>query len=96
MHEEPQVLHYGKPGKGLRLKEGMVITIEPMVNEGRWECKLDSNGWTARTIDGKLSHNLNIQSPLRRRTIDFNGSGCYINFNVLFHMPTLFLFLQNL
>lgn len=55
MHEDPQVLHYGKPGKGLRLKEGMVITIEPMVNEGRWECKLDSNGWTARTIDGKLS-----------------------------------------
>lgn len=55
MHEDPQVLHYGKPGKGLRLKDGMVITIEPMVNEGRWECKLDSNGWTARTIDGKLS-----------------------------------------
>lgn len=55
MHEEPQVLHYGKPGRGLRLKEGMVITIEPMVNEGKWQCKLDSNGWTARTIDGKLS-----------------------------------------
>lgn len=55
IHEEPQVLHYGKPGKGLRLKEGMVITIEPMVNEGRWQCKIDSNGWTARTIDGLKS-----------------------------------------
>lgn len=55
MHEDPQVLHYGQPGKGLRLKEGMVITIEPMVNEGKWQCKIDPNGWTARTIDGKLS-----------------------------------------
>lgn len=55
IHEEPQILHYGTPGKGLRLKEGMVITIEPMVNEGSWQCKMDANGWTARTIDKKLS-----------------------------------------
>jgi methionyl aminopeptidase len=55
IHEEPAVLHYGKPGKGLKLKEGMVITIEPMVNVGSWQCKIDRNGWTARTIDGKLS-----------------------------------------
>jgi methionyl aminopeptidase len=55
MHEEPQVLHYGKPGKGTRLKEGMVITIEPMVNAGSWHSKMDKNGWTARTVDGKLS-----------------------------------------
>lgn len=55
IHEDPDVLHYGKPGKGLRLKEGMVITIEPMVNVGSWQCKIDRNGWTARTIDGKLS-----------------------------------------
>lgn len=37
MHEEPDVLHYGEPGKGLRLKNGMTITIEPMINEGTWE-----------------------------------------------------------
>ncbi|MRG85573.1 type I methionyl aminopeptidase [Salinibacillus xinjiangensis] len=55
LHEEPTILHYGSPGKGLRLKEGMVITIEPMVNVGAWQSKMDDNGWTARTIDGKLS-----------------------------------------
>ncbi|MGG4490956.1 type I methionyl aminopeptidase [Metabacillus idriensis] len=55
MHEEPTVLHYGKPGKGLRLREGMVITIEPMLNAGTWYSKMDENGWTARTVDGKLS-----------------------------------------
>ncbi|RIX60334.1 type I methionyl aminopeptidase [Paenibacillus nanensis] len=55
LHEEPQVLHYGTPGKGLRLKEGMVITIEPMVNVGTWRSKMDDNGWTARTLDGKRS-----------------------------------------
>jgi methionyl aminopeptidase len=55
LHEDPQIPHYGSKGKGPRLKEGMVITIEPMVNEGKWHCKMDSNGWTARTIDGKLS-----------------------------------------
>lgn len=55
IHEEPQIPHFGLPGKGLRLKEGMVITIEPMINEGLWMCKMDNNGWTARTIDGKLS-----------------------------------------
>lgn len=55
IHEDPAVPHYGKPGKGVRLREGMVITIEPMVNIGAWQCKIDRNGWTARTIDGKLS-----------------------------------------
>ena len=55
MHEEPQVPHFGRPGRGLRLMEGMVITIEPMVNIGTYKCKVDDNGWTARTTDGKLS-----------------------------------------
>ncbi|WP_102027511.1 type I methionyl aminopeptidase [Salirhabdus sp. Marseille-P4669] len=55
MHEDPKILHYGQPGKGVRLKEGMVITIEPMVNIGAWQSKMDNNGWTARTIDGSLS-----------------------------------------
>lgn len=55
IHEDPAVLHYGEPGKGLKLSEGMVITIEPMVNVGTFRCKIDKNGWTARTIDGKLS-----------------------------------------
>ncbi len=55
IHEEPQVLHFGSPGRGVRLREGMVITIEPMVNEGTWHSIMDDNGWTARTVDGKLS-----------------------------------------
>ena len=52
IHEEPQVPHYGLAGKGLRLKEGMTITIEPMITTGTWKMKMDSNGWTARTRDG--------------------------------------------
>ncbi|GGN97648.1 methionine aminopeptidase [Saccharibacillus kuerlensis] len=55
IHEKPQVLHYGEPGKGQRLKEGMVITIEPMVNVGVWQTSRDDNGWTARTQDGRNS-----------------------------------------
>lgn len=55
MHEKPEVPHYGNPGKGPRLKEGMVITIEPMVNTGGWKAKMDDNGWVARTVDGSLS-----------------------------------------
>ncbi|APB31753.1 type I methionyl aminopeptidase [Vagococcus teuberi] len=55
IHEAPSVPHYGQAGKGLRLKEGMVITIEPMVNTGTWQMKMDNNGWTARTQDGGLS-----------------------------------------
>lgn len=55
LHESPDVPAYGQPGKGLRLKEGMVITVEPMVNTGSWKSKMDDNGWTARTKDGGLS-----------------------------------------
>lgn len=55
MHEDPQVPHYGVPGRGVRLLEGMVITIEPMINVGGYEMVMDDNGWTARTADGKLS-----------------------------------------
>jgi methionyl aminopeptidase len=55
IHEKPDVPHYGLPGKGPRIKEGMVFTIEPMVNIGEWKTKMDNNGWTARTIDGELS-----------------------------------------
>lgn len=55
IHEGPSIPHYGEAGKGLRLKEGMIITIEPMVNIGTWKSKMDDNGWTARTQDGSLS-----------------------------------------
>lgn len=55
LHEDPNIFHFGDPGTGIRLKEGMVITIEPMVNMGSWRSQKDDNGWTARTIDGKWS-----------------------------------------
>ncbi|MDN3561915.1 type I methionyl aminopeptidase [Vreelandella neptunia] len=55
MHEEPQVLHYGKKGRGLVLKEGMVFTIEPMINQGRAKIKTKRDGWTVVTSDKKLS-----------------------------------------
>lgn len=55
IHEDPAVPHYGDAGKGLRLREGMVITVEPMVNTGTWRMKMDPNGWTAYTLDGGLS-----------------------------------------
>ncbi len=55
-HEEPQVKHYGKRGTGERMKAGMIFTIEPMVNIGRWEVKVDpKDKWTVRTVDGSLS-----------------------------------------
>jgi methionyl aminopeptidase len=54
-HEEPQVLHYGKPGTGLELRPGMTITVEPMINAGRRDVKLLSDGWTVVTKDHSLS-----------------------------------------
>ncbi|WP_409291525.1 type I methionyl aminopeptidase [Peribacillus sp. SCS-37] len=55
IHEKPDVPHFGLPGKGIRIKEGMVFTIEPMINTGACQSKMDSNKWTARTADGGLS-----------------------------------------
>ncbi len=54
-HEEPQVLHYGKPGTGMKLQPGMVFTIEPMVNLGKPAVKLLSDKWTVVTRDKSLS-----------------------------------------
>jgi len=55
LHEDPQVPNYGTAGKGPRLKPGLVLAIEPMVNVGGPEHRTDSDGWTARTADGTLS-----------------------------------------
>jgi methionyl aminopeptidase len=54
-HQDPQVLHYGKPGSGLRLEPGMIFTIEPMINAGRKEIRALSDGWTVVTRDRSLS-----------------------------------------
>lgn len=55
MHEDPQVPNTGSPGKGPRLKPGMVLAIEPMINAGTAEVKVLADGWTAVTVDGSLS-----------------------------------------
>lgn len=55
LHEEPQVPNYGAAGHGPILKEGLVIAIEPMVTCGNWRVRIDPDGWTARTEDGKLA-----------------------------------------
>ncbi|MFC3457962.1 MULTISPECIES: type I methionyl aminopeptidase [Massilia] len=55
MHEPPQVLHWGRPRTGLPLREGMVFTIEPMLNQGRPEVRDEDDGWTVVTRDGGLS-----------------------------------------
>ncbi len=55
LHEEPPVPNYGHPESGLRLRQGMVLAIEPMVNAGGYEATIKEDGWTAVTKDGSLS-----------------------------------------
>ncbi|MBY0302398.1 MULTISPECIES: type I methionyl aminopeptidase [Sphingomonas] len=55
MHEEPQVLHFGRAGTGVELREGMTFTIEPMLNQGTRRVVGEDDGWTVVTADGKLS-----------------------------------------
>jgi methionyl aminopeptidase len=52
--EKPPVFHYGYPGTGPVIKKGMTLAIEPMLTLGDWRCRLDADGWTARTIDGSI------------------------------------------
>lgn len=55
MHESPQIPNFGKPGKGPRLQEGMVLAIEPMINAGTYNVRVLENDWTVVTVDGKPS-----------------------------------------
>lgn len=55
MHEDPQIPNFGLPGKGITLRPGMTLAIEPMINSGRKEVKVLSDNWTTKTIDGSLS-----------------------------------------
>jgi methionyl aminopeptidase len=54
-HEAPSVLHYGEAGEGMALEAGMIFTVEPMINAGRYEVKVLADGWTAVTKDKSLS-----------------------------------------
>lgn len=55
MHEDPEVPNYGRPGRGIKLMHGLVLAIEPMINIGKYQVKVKSNGWTVVTQDGSLS-----------------------------------------
>jgi methionyl aminopeptidase len=55
LHEDPQVPNYGRHGTGIRLREGMVLAIEPMVNMGKKDVRVLEDGWTAVTVDGSVS-----------------------------------------
>ena len=63
-HEEPQILHYGKSGTGIQLKEGMCFTIEPMINQGTKYCKTLNDGWTVETKAVSYTH-LTLPTILR-------------------------------
>lgn len=70
-HSEPQVLHFGKPGEGLVLEEGMIFTVEPMINAGTWQVKVLNDGWTAVTRDRQLSAQF-------EHTVGVTKEGCEI------------------
>ena len=70
-HEEPNVLHYGKKGTGSKIKAGMIFTIEPMINLGKYETKTLNDGWTAVTRDKSLSAQF-------EHTIGVTKNGCEI------------------
>ena len=70
-HQEPNVLHYGKKGTGERIKAGMIFTIEPMINFGKYETKTLNDGWTAVTKDKSLSAQF-------EHTIGVTKEGCEI------------------
>lgn len=74
MHEEPQVANYGKRGTGAKLKEGMVIAIEPMINMGVKEIDYDEDGWTIRTKDGKASAHFEHDVAIRKTGPDILSS----------------------
>ena len=70
-HEEPNILHYGKKGTGDKIKAGMIFTIEPMINFGKYETKTLNDGWTAVTKDKSLSAQF-------EHTIGVTKEGCEI------------------
>ncbi len=70
LHEDPQVPNYGKRGSGPKLKEGLVLAIEPMINLGKKDVFTEADGWTVRTRDGKASVHFEHDVCVRRGTAD--------------------------
>jgi len=78
MHEAPEVPNYGKKGRGVILKEGLVICIEPMINMGSKYIKQDNDGWTIRTIDGKPSAHYELAIVVNKGKADVLSTFDYI------------------
>ncbi len=78
LHEAPEVPNYGKKGSGLLLKEGMVLAIEPMINLGRRNIVQESDGWTVRTIDNKLSAHFEHSIVIRKNGAEVLSSFDFI------------------
>ena len=78
LHEDPQVPNYGLPGHGQVMKPGLVIAIEPMITVGGWRVRVDADGWTARTEDGKLAAHFEYSVAVTadgRRVLGVDGEG---------------------
>lgn len=82
LHEKPEVPNYGKRGSGIKLEEGMVIAIEPMINAGRAGVKFWDDGWTVSTIDGKASAHYEHTVAVKKGKADILSSFEYVD-NVL-------------
>jgi len=66
MHEDPLVPNFGRKGEGIKLKEGMTLALEPMVNIGNWKTRINANGWTVHTADGSLSAHFEHTVAMRK------------------------------
>ena len=82
LHEKPEVPNYGKRGSGIKLEEGMVIAIEPMINAGRAGVKFWDDGWTVSTIDGKPSAHYEYTVAVNKGKVDILSTFSYVD-NVL-------------
>jgi methionyl aminopeptidase len=78
MHEAPEVPNYGKRGRGIKLADGLVICIEPMINMGSKYIKQDSDGWTIRTLDGKPSAHYELAVVIRKDKAEILSTFKYI------------------
>ncbi|MCC8424171.1 type I methionyl aminopeptidase [Mucilaginibacter sp. UR6-11] len=82
LHEKPEVPNYGRRGSGIKLEEGMVIAIEPMINAGRAGVKFWDDGWTVSTVDGKASAHYEHTVAVKKGKADILSSFEYVD-NVL-------------
>jgi methionyl aminopeptidase len=79
LHEKPEVPNYGKRGSGIKLEEGMVIAIEPMINAGRAGVKFWDDGWTVSTVDGKPSAHYEHTVAVKKGKVDILSTFSYID-----------------